>query len=535
MIKNIFVPEKIGDRFLFGKKIVGVDIQKNNIFALVVWAKGNVQKVQQYVQIPIEHSDEQSSVDPKATALINLKKIVGNVTFYTAISSSLIIYKELVFPFADEEKIKLVIKYEIEPLLPFPIADAIIDFIITKHDRGTNQVTVLAACIQKHHLAEQLALFAAADIDLELVTVDLFGIYGLYKDIYSGLTNETVVLLDLGMHTTKIAYVQEGALTMVRFFSNGLAQILKDTAEKMHESPQAIYDLLLRFGFKESEHNEIINCCKDIFKNLIEKIQFTLSSYMSKELSKEPKCILVYGAGGMIKDIAVYLEDIFKLPMKPFLLQSTPRLDVSSVVIPLDGLYSLGAAVQFPSTTSFNLLKEDFAKKDLGLFVKQIATAGSLVVILFSMLIGLHVTQISKLKKELHSSTQELVDVLKQQFPKIPKNEDNLDEIIEMANHAIANEKEIWFAFSYANQSKFLHYLLELTQKIDKEALGFVPEKITITEGLLVLKAQVRDYDALKVLERELKSSSLFGNIVPQDTPNFTMQIRLSSVNQEFE
>lgn len=533
MIKNIFIPEKIGTNLLFGKRIIGVDIQKTHIIAAVLWAKGTTQKVENYLQVPIENSDDQGTVDPRTTALIHLKKMVGKGAFHTSVSSSFIMYKELVFPFADREKIQLIIKYEIEPLLPFSASDAIIDFIITKHEKSSNQVTILAACIQKHHLAEHLALFAAADIAPELVTVDLFGIYGLYKSCYAFVQDETVVLLDLGMYTTKLAYLQEGCLTMIRVFNQGIAQVLKNTAEKTHGVSQDIFDTLLRFGFNGSEQNETIEYSKQAFEVLTEKIQFTLSSYMSKELSKSPNSIIMYGAGAMIKDISAYLEEVLHLPIKPFALQSTKEIDLGSTIIPLDGLYALGAAVEMPCNTEFNLLKENFAQKDFGLFLKQIITAGCLIIVLFSMLIGLHITQISTLKKELASSTKEIVEVLKQQFPKIPKDETNLDEIMDIANQAIATEKELWFAFSYANQSRFLHYLLELTQKIDKEGLSFEPEKITITEGLLTLKAQVRDYDALKILEKELKSSSFFSNIVPQDTPNFTMQIRLSSANQE--
>lgn len=534
MIKNIFVPEKIGNRLLFGKKIVGIDIQKSHIFATVIYAKGTMQKAEQFLQIPIEQTDDQSSsTDFQVAALIQLKKLVGHAAFHTNISSSFIIYKELVFPFSDREKIELIIKYEIEPLLPFSIADSVIDFIITKRDQTTNQVTVLAACIQKHYIAEHLALFASAGIEQELVMVDLFGVYGLYKNSYAFMSNETVVLLDLGMNTTKIAYIQDGSLTMIRVFNQGIVQVLKGAAEKIQGSQQEVYDLLIRFGLNSVDHDEEVSVVKESFTLIIEKIQFTLSSYLGKPLSKAPHAVLLYGAGAAIKSMSEYLESAVQLPVKLFTLQSTKEIDMQSVSIPLDGLYALGAAIQADCTVDFNLLKDSFSKNDFGLFLKQIITAGCLIVLLFTMLIGLHITQVSKLKKELDSSTQEVIQVLKQQFPKIPKEETNLDEIMDIANQAITNEKELWYAFSYANQSKFLHYLLELTQKIDKEALGFEPEKITITEGLLILKAQVRDYDALKILEKELKSSTLFSNIVPQDSPNFTMQIRLSSVNQE--
>jgi Tfp pilus assembly PilM family ATPase len=532
MIKNIFLPEKIGESLIFAKRVVGVDIQKTHLFATIVFSKGITQTVEKCIEIPIEQFENQSD-DPKVAALIELKKRAGNCAFHTQLSSTVVVYKELTFPFADRQKIELVLKYEIEPLLPFAAADVIIDFMITKIDQKSGKTTVLVACVQKQHLAEHLALFASAGIAPDVVTVDLFGLYGLYTYVYDNTITQTSVLLDLGMYTTKIAYIQEGTFTMVRVLNQGILQLLKNAAEKVGSTSNDLFDTLLRFDITTSQENHFIDAFKQTFVQLVDNVRFTLTSYGSKELSMQPSHIIIYGPGGKIAGINKYIESLIGIPTTYFTLADNSKIHFDSVNIPLDRLYSLGSAVWAPCNEYFTLLREDFARKDLRLFVKQFCVSIVSTVCLICLLVGLHITQINKLKSELDSSTQEVVDALKQQFTKIPKDETNLDEIIDLAHQAINTEKELWFAFSYANQSRFLHYLLELTYKIDKDALGFEPEKITITEGTLILKARVKDYDALKVLERELKSSRLFSHITPQDNPQFTMQITLAPTQQE--
>ncbi|MGB8367126.1 MAG: hypothetical protein WCD44_02095, partial [Candidatus Babeliales bacterium] len=115
----------------------------------------------------------------------------------------------------------------------------------------------------------------------------------------------------------------------------------------------------------------------------------------------------------------------------------------------------------------------------------------------------------------------------KKQF-KIPREEDDLEEVISIARDEVAQEQETWFAFSGRARSSFLQYLLDLTSNIDRKSLDFSIDSLTIGDGELTLKAKVRDHEALKLLERELRQSKLFSYVEPQDNPNFTMKILLA-------
>ena len=94
-------------------------------------------------------------------------------------------------------------------------------------------------------------------------------------------------------------------------------------------------------------------------------------------------------------------------------------------------------------------------------------------------------------------------------------------------------KKQPGLRFSSASRASYLKILLELKSKIDVDALGFVIEKLTIKEGQMILKAHVRDYNALKLLEKALRSSPLLMAFEPQATTDFEMKITLASPSGE--
>src|SRR5437763_1853237 len=127
MIKDIFLPEKIGSYYLFSKRIVGIDIGKTHIHATSLRLKGTQIIIEQCYEIPIE-ANQTTNSERVVIALKQLQEKIGSFDeLYSSLSSTLIIFKELKLPFLQYEKLKMVVPFEVEPLLPFPASDAVID------------------------------------------------------------------------------------------------------------------------------------------------------------------------------------------------------------------------------------------------------------------------------------------------------------------------------------------------------------------------------------------------------------------------
>ena len=536
MIQDIFLPEKLGTYYIFSQRIVGISITKTHIYATVVTARGSLITLEKSIVEQLQ-GDKSNHTERVIETLGKIMKKVGAVSqVNVALPSSAVVFKELRLPFQEYDKINKVIRFEVEPLLPFSAQDAVIDFIITDTSTEEKGTQVLVAATQKQTIAEQLSLFEQANIDPKVITVDMFCLYGLYTQIpsYQSMQGITVIL-DIDIQSTKLVIIHNQQLRIIRTLPHGIYQVAKQTSSALQMSPQQIMDHLVRFGLEKSEPPELVQALQNNLAEFFGKIQFALNSTISQLNENKITKLLITGAGAEIKGIAPLAQEKLQAPGELFdikkLTENKQYTINSKADITQAGMVSVAAAVPSTITCNFNLRRGTFEQASTMLVLKQLITSGVLVLLLFILLITQTVLQTRRLRNEIQTSEQETIEELQNRFPEISEDSDDLDEVIKEAQEALTKEESIWLAFSSQTRASFLEYLLELTSRINKQELGFVPKQITITDGAkgeITLKAKVRDYDALKLLEKSLNKSKLFSYVEGQKKTDFTMKILIS-------
>ena len=251
MIKDILLPERIGSYYLFSKRIVGFELTPTAVYATVVHLRGTIYTIEACYAEPVEqdNGEEQATRTAKAIKTI-LNKVKKYTDIYTAISSSHVVFKSMKLPFERPEKIKMVIDFEVEPLLPFQVDNAVIDFIITKTIPEEKSSEILVAGIQKQYITQLLETFGEAGVQPQLITVDMFALYGFYRMIpsYANLTGG-IILLDMGWQTSKMSYLSNGQLRFIRTITHGTDQIIKAIADTLSIPVRKIQEDMCRFGF----------------------------------------------------------------------------------------------------------------------------------------------------------------------------------------------------------------------------------------------------------------------------------------------
>lgn len=538
MIKNVFLPERIGIYFLFTKRVIGIDIGKTHINAAKIRLQGKTATIEQTYEEKIETGSPATYNERAVKALKAIFARVGRYDkVHTALSSSSVIFKHLSLPFITRDKISMVINFEVEPLLPFSINDAVVDFIITKQIQEQQISEILVAAVQKNHIIKHLAIFEQAGIMPDVITVDLFALYGLYKRIpeYAAITGN-IILLDLGLQTTRVAFIHDGQLRLIRTLQKGMYHIAKLTGEELKIGTNEALEDIIRFGIEKPDDEKYNKVISKILGNFWKDINFTLTSFTQTLTDKSITRIVLLGGGAQIKGLHAFITQKSTIPCELFktdniIQDKTIRLK-NSHKLPLSRIIALSAALPANVTIDFNLRTQEFSITNQTFFVKQLISAGILCIALFALLISHYLMQVKKLSTEIRISEQEAIKTLRKQFT-IPPEETRLNDVIEVAQNEVAKQRETWFAFSSQARASFLQYLLELATIIDKESLGFSINRISIAEGSLILKAQVKDYEALKILERELRQSKLFTYVEPQDNPSFTMKITLAPTVKE--
>ncbi len=537
-IKDILLPEKIKSYYLFSKTVVGIEINKTHIIATKTKIAGTTSSIELIVEEKI--SEEVSEEDfartsPALTAIF--AKIGSYDEIHTIIPSSIVVFKELKFPFAARDKISMIVGFEIEPLLPFPLRDATVDFIITREIPEEKSAEILVTAVQKQQLIQHLAMFEAVGIKADVITVDMISVYGLYKHIpaYQQLQGGTV-LINITGHATTIACMVNGQLKTVRTLSKGISVLTKQIAQAVNKTPQEIVDHLVRFGFDPAAPSEYSPAIEKVFSDWWDSINFTLNSFSAQLLNRKPMAKIIFlGTGSLIKGFVPFIEKKTGISCTLFTVEgidASITLKNSNQITPVN-VVSASATLPLPETVDYNLVPKEMAASNNFLLLKQLIVMTVLTLGLFTALVTHYFIQTGKLSTEIHKSEQEALKALSSTFKNVENPKKLTDDVINDAEKELQEQKARWFAFSNTSRASFLQYLLELS-KIDRKKIDLEVDQISIGEGVLTLKAKVRDHPALKIFEHELYQTKLLKNIeIPQETPQFTMRILLTPSSEE--
>lgn len=540
MIKDLFIPQEIRNYYVIPTRIIGFDISKTHVSATQVVAKGRSIIIEKWFSEQLDSSDGNDYDARVSTAIRKIMDATqGNYqAIYSAMSSAQAYFKELTFPFTDPDVISRVVYNEIESLLPFPINEAVIDFVITKQHTQEKSATVLIAAVQKQHVAHHLALFEAAGVSPTKITIDLLGLYGLYMALpYYRTQKDNTCLIEIGLQGTRMAYIQRGQLRAMRTLPQGIYDVAKSASEQLNISVAEALDHVIRYGLEKHAHTDTYaQAIQAGFAQLAKNINLTLTSFTALE-HETIDSLLFFGSTASIKGMLEYFSEQLHVSSSIFnihkaLVQTSISIGTKNN-FPDDNVVSLAVALPHGMVAGFNLRKEEFTTATSWQLTKQLITSALLSLLIIGSLLFFSMRSLKRLNKEAYASQEEVVETLKERFPKIPDETTDLDDLIAEAERAV-NEEEKRFAVLTTARTSYLKYLLELTDKIDKEGLGLDLEKITFSaDGFLTLQGSVRDYEALKNLERDLKKSKLFKLIEEGKEPQFTIVIRLLKNGQE--
>ncbi len=545
MIKNIFIPERLGSYFIFPQRIVGFDITKTDIYATQVYLKGRAIVIEAIIHQSIEGM---GSYQEKVAAALNkiIPQIDARSLTFSSISSSVVIAKTIKLPFVNYEKIKMIIAYEIEPLLPFPAANAIIDFIITKTNPAEHSAEIFVVAVQKQNIEDHLALFKQVNLTPHLITVDMLALYMLYERMpaYQQLTaGQNIVLLDIGNYETRMAYLFDGQIKLLRTLPQGILDQLKNVSKQLNIGFGEVHELLIRFGMQSNSDANFDAALQSAMNNFVKEISFTINSFVQQtgsNLGQLNKIILI--GGSEIKGLDDFISRTLATPCEPckpteFLHDHQLSMLPNKGAITPNALISLGTALGSVSENPFNLMPPEYGRQDSTLFNYQLITGALLSVFL---LLGLWATgywQIRSLNNEAYSSVEQTITELKEAFPKAEDLDvegdtplERLDAAVGIASSIVTKQEKLVNEFSNTSRTALVTYLIELSTILDASALDLKAFKISITPERMIFNGSVAHLKDAPQVRQLLMQSPLFGEITPPEafeTTTFNATIAL--------
>jgi type II secretion system protein L len=138
----------------------------------------------------------------------------------TSLPSSKAFIREIALPLSEPKKVEKIIKYQMEPYLPCPVEEVLVDFLQPGAAGG-----VLTFGVEKKYLAEHLALLSGAGIEPDAVTLDDIALFSLYLYKHGAAAEQPVAIVNQDGESLVVQIIHKRRLDFIRILPDDVDQL----------------------------------------------------------------------------------------------------------------------------------------------------------------------------------------------------------------------------------------------------------------------------------------------------------------------
>jgi len=233
--------------FLTPKYVVGLAVDSGFISAVRVYNALN--------SVEIDHAAFKEVEDPEDMVqelreFLDTENLVDD-TLITCLPTSQAVVRQISVLFDNVKKLDKIIKYQMEPYVPHPIDEMIVDFLPPGPDGD-----VLTIGVPKTVLSEHLKGLSRADVFPKAVGLDDIALFSLYLNNHSGGSSQAVSIINLSKAKTVVQIISGKRLEFMRILPDGAENIeeLMETFKIYHlKNPDVPLDEILLTGHLEDD------------------------------------------------------------------------------------------------------------------------------------------------------------------------------------------------------------------------------------------------------------------------------------------
>lgn len=206
------------------EKTLGLDIGRDTIKVVQITGGVKEPRITAFAAICFEGDEGLENA---------LREISGHERFrsdaiITSIDSMALFYRYLKLPFSDDKKIRKVVPFELEPLLPLPIEQLLIDYVPVSQ---TEQTEILTSAVKRTRIRSHLEMFQKYQTDPKIVDVE--GV-PLAVSIIEKTDTADGIMLDIGNQHATLVLWKDKTIHLVRSFPFGGNNITRMISEQLH-------------------------------------------------------------------------------------------------------------------------------------------------------------------------------------------------------------------------------------------------------------------------------------------------------------
>lgn len=232
----------------------------------------------------------------------DLKKNMEKDLTVSLLNSQEVLVRPLEVQLKKEKAIDEILTFQAEPLLPYPVENAILERIFLNTDEEGTHLTLLAA--RKDHLQQHLLHLNALEIEPEVVSCAPIALAAFTEQFSSKEGYQ--LTLHLGFQNGLCVLVKEGKLIAAQACRSGLENLLKAYAEDQNQPISTTEAAFLGLDFRSitREISPLLYETLEAFKSDVLRTVFSLSKLVK---GQEVQSIMLTGEMGAYPNLTHYL------------------------------------------------------------------------------------------------------------------------------------------------------------------------------------------------------------------------------------
>lgn len=220
--------------------VLGIDIRPDAVSAVQVRSSIKGNRIEAHLHVPIPDQERVESGIGGALETIAAKMDIAGSACVVSLPADEISYRNIKVPFKEPRKIRQMLPFELEPALPLPIEDVIIDF---RAVRVSQQTDIIAAVVEKSRMKSYLETLAFYKIEPRIVTIGGYPTTLCLSEWVD--VPENWLLVDIGRHRSTVFAILSGQLHLVRSFpiSSSAATATESLCKNIEQTIVAFQDI----------------------------------------------------------------------------------------------------------------------------------------------------------------------------------------------------------------------------------------------------------------------------------------------------
>lgn len=275
------------------------------------------------IQVPVAAIDRGEVVE-KGTVSAALKQLWAQGGFKSkkvvlGVGNQRVLVRDLSVPKMPLDRIKEALPFQVQEILPVPVAEALLDFypVSETREEGREMVNgLLVAAVKEAVLANVEAVQAAG---LEPVEVDLVPFAISRALLVGGPARGTVAIVHVGAVMTSVVIAVDGIPQFVRVTQNGGDDITNALISRLGMDARQAEQVKRGFGLAgdnvTADWRPAVETIYQVTGDLLSGIRNTLSFYVTNRPGAAVERVFISGGGSQLPGFANALAEATRLPV----------------------------------------------------------------------------------------------------------------------------------------------------------------------------------------------------------------------------